>query len=118
MVACMHGTEWLVDARGCSPGRLRDRASVCGLLDRIVATMDLHVVATTVHVFPGPGGITALYLLSESHLTIHTFPETGSATLNVYCCTPRKPAPWADVLGELLGAQSVRVSEHGRCTER
>jgi S-adenosylmethionine decarboxylase len=110
----MHGCEWLIDAHGCSPARLRDRASVCGLLDRIVALMDLKVVATSVHVFPGPGGITAMYLLSESHLTIHTFPETGTATLNTYCCNPRKPAPWAEVLGELLGAKNVRVSEHAR----
>jgi S-adenosylmethionine decarboxylase len=110
----MHGTEWLIDAHGCSAARLRDPASVHALLDRIVATMGLHVVGTTFHVFPNPGGITALYLLSESHLTIHTFPETGTATLNTYCCTPRKPAPWAEVLGEMLGAQSVRVSEHPR----
>jgi S-adenosylmethionine decarboxylase len=106
----MHGSEWLIDARGCAPAKLRDRASVIALLDRIVAIMDLHVVATTV----GPGGITALYLLSESHLTIHTFPETGIATLNTYCCTPRKPAPWASVLGEMLGASDVQVSEHPR----
>ncbi len=110
----MHGSEWLIDARGCSPAKLRDRASVIALLDRIVATMDLHVVATTVHVFPGPGGITALYLLSESHLTIHTFPETGIATLNAYCCTPRKPAAWKSVLGEMLDAKDVHVSEHPR----
>jgi S-adenosylmethionine decarboxylase len=110
----MHGTEWLIDARGCSPAKLRDRVSLLALLDRIVATMDVHVVATAVHVFPGPGGITALYLLSESHLTIHTFPETGIATLNVYCCTPRKPAPWKSVLGEMLGAQEVHVTEHPR----
>ncbi|MFN0245350.1 MAG: adenosylmethionine decarboxylase [Kofleriaceae bacterium] len=110
----MHGCEWLIDAHGCSPARLRDSESVFAVLDRIVATMNLQVVGTTFHVFPGPGGITAMYLLSESHLTIHTFPETGTATLNAYCCTPRKPAPWEELLGEILGAKSVRVSEHAR----
>jgi S-adenosylmethionine decarboxylase len=111
----MHGgIEWLVDAHDCAPAKLRDRAVVLGLLDRIVAAMALHVVSTTVHVFPGAGGVTALYLLSESHLTVHTFPETGIATLNAYCCRPRAPVPWRALLGELLGAAGVTVTEHRR----
>jgi S-adenosylmethionine decarboxylase len=111
----MHGgIEWLVDAHGCVPGRLCDRAAVLGLLDRIVAAMDLHVVSTAVHVFPGTGGVTAMYLLSESHLTIHTFPETGAATLNAYCCRPREAAPWRALLAEWLGARDVTATEHPR----
>lgn len=110
----MHGgIEWLVDARGCAPAALRDRAAVLALLDGIVAAMDLHVVSTAVHVFPAPGGLTALYLLAESHLTIHTFPETGVATLNAYCCRPRVPAPWAQLFGA-LGAREVTATEHVR----
>jgi S-adenosylmethionine decarboxylase len=111
----MHGgVEWLIDAHGCVPAKLRDRAAVLELLDRIVAAMGLHVLSTAVHAFPGPGGITALYLLSESHLTIHTFPEAGAATLNAYCCRPRAPAPWRELLGELLGARDVIATEHPR----
>jgi S-adenosylmethionine decarboxylase len=111
----MHGgIEWLVDAHGCVPAKLRDRAAVIRVLDQIVAAMELHVVSTAVHVFPGAGGITAMYLLAESHLTIHTFPETGTATLNAYCCTRRTPAAWRDVLGAELGARDVTASEHVR----
>lgn len=111
----MHGgIEWLVDGHGCSPARLRDRTAVVGLLDRIVAEMALHVVSVAVHVFPDPGGITAMYLLAESHLTIHTFPETGTATLNAYCCRPREAPRWRELLGELLGAREVQVTEQLR----
>jgi S-adenosylmethionine decarboxylase len=105
------GIEWLVDAHQCAPERLRDRESVVALLDRIVADMGLHVVTSAVHVFGGAGGITAMYLLSESHLTIHTFPESGTATLNAYCCKPRAPARWQVLCGELLGAREVAVRE-------
>ena len=72
------------------------------------------MVSTAVHVFPAPGGLTALYLLSESHLTIHTFPETAVATLNAYCCRPRVAAPWRALLAEWLGARAVVASEHAR----
>jgi S-adenosylmethionine decarboxylase len=105
------GIEWLIDARGCVPDRLRDRTRILALLDRIVSDMQLHVVATAVHVFGGPAGITAMYLLAESHLTIHTFPETGTATLNAYCCTPRAPVGWPSLVSDALGARSVDVRE-------
>ncbi|MBS1123004.1 MAG: speH [Deltaproteobacteria bacterium] len=108
------GTEWLVDGHGCPQASLRDRASVLALLDRVVAAMDLHVVSTLVHAFPGAGGVTAMYLLAESHLTIHTFPETGTVTLNAYCCKPRTPAPWRELVVELLGAREVVITQHVR----
>jgi S-adenosylmethionine decarboxylase len=34
---------------------------------------------------PGPG-ITGVVLLAESHLAIHTWPELGAVTLDVYVC--------------------------------
>ncbi|MGE0870285.1 MAG: S-adenosylmethionine decarboxylase family protein [Kofleriaceae bacterium] len=115
----MHGgIEWLVDARGCAPTRLRDRAAVVGLLDRIVHELELHVVTTSVHVFGGHAGITAMYLLAESHLTIHTFPETGVATLNTYCCKPRPATDWRMLLSESLGARDVVVTEVRRGAPR
>ncbi|MEZ5608216.1 MAG: polyamine aminopropyltransferase [Burkholderiaceae bacterium] len=33
-----------------------------------------------------PGGVTGTLLLAESHLAIHTWPETGNVTLDVYVC--------------------------------
>jgi S-adenosylmethionine decarboxylase len=108
------GIEWLVDAYGCAPERLRDRERLLGVLDKAVASLSLHVVSTAVHVFPDPGGITAMYLLAESHLTIHTFPEVGTATLNLYCCKPRKAHDWKALLAETLGARDVIVTELAR----
>ena len=111
----MHGgIQWLIDAHGCAPARLRDREAVVALLERIVGDMELHVVSRAVHVFGGEGGVTALYLLAESHLSIHTFPEAGTATLDAYCCAPRQPAAWRTLLGEALGAREVVVRELAR----
>jgi S-adenosylmethionine decarboxylase len=50
-----------------------------------------------------------MLLLAESHLTVHTFPEHGSLCLNLFCCTPRTEWPFAERLGELLGAERVTV---------
>jgi S-adenosylmethionine decarboxylase len=109
------GSEWLVDAHGCDPARLRDPDIVCALLDRVVADLDLRVVGQPlVHRFAAPGGVTALYLLTESHLCCHTYPESGVATFNLYCCRERPAWPWAAALAEALGAGRVDVRRQRR----
>ena len=112
------GTEWLVDAEGCSAELIRDSEVLRILCEEVIAKLNLRVVGKpTWHRFPTPGGITGLYLLSESHLTFHTFPETGVATFNLYCCRPRPPFAWHQRLRELLGAEKVVVRTIDRGTE-
>jgi S-adenosylmethionine decarboxylase len=104
------GTEWLVDAEGCPAELLSDAGAVRGVCRRVIAELDLHAVGDSVcHAFPPPGGITALYLLTESHLACHTYPECGVATFNLYCCRPRPRGAWEQWLRELLGARRVTV---------
>jgi S-adenosylmethionine decarboxylase len=104
------GTEWLVDAFGCDAARLRDEGSLSALGQRLIKRLDLTVIGQPlVHKFGGGGGVTALYLLSESHLAWHTYPESELATFNVYCCRPRPPLDWALLLTTELGAREVTV---------
>jgi S-adenosylmethionine decarboxylase len=106
------GVEWLVDAFGCDPDRLRDRGVLLELGASLIGALELHVIGEPqVHQFSGPGGITALYLLSESHLAWHTYPEHGLATLNVYCCRSRAPLDWRLLLARTLGASRVTVTD-------
>src|SRR4051794_8285557 len=102
------GTEWLVEAAGCPAALLGDPGVLRRVCERIIADLDLHVVgAGHWHQFPPPGGITGLFLLTESHLACHTYPEGGVATFNLYCCRPRPTWPWESQLRELLGAMAV-----------
>jgi len=76
----------------------------------MVADLHLHPVAPpTWHQFPGPGGITGLVLLSESHLAVHTFPEHGSLSLNLFCCRPRETWNFEQQLQTRFGASHVDV---------
>ena len=104
------GVEWLVDAVGCRPAALRDPAALRAVCERLLAELELRVIGAGVwHQFPPPGGLTGLYLLTESHLACHTYPEHGVATFNLYCCRERPAWPWAERLGEMLGASEVWV---------
>ena len=45
----------------------------------------LNIVGTSTHTFQG-GGFTAAICLMESHICIHTWPEFGQLTLDIYLC--------------------------------
>jgi S-adenosylmethionine decarboxylase len=98
------GCEWVIDAHGCDPARLGDLDMMRALFARLVSLLALRPVADAQwHCFPPRGtergGITGVFLLAESHLTVHTFPEHGTLCLNLFCCRAR---PNWDVEGELL----------------
>src|ERR1051325_3459553 len=108
------GTEWLIDASGCDAGALSDCERLRALFDRVIRDLDLNVLGEIAwHQFDHPGGISGLALLSESHLTCHTYPEFRAATFNLYCCRNRDSWSWETTLKEMLGATEVivRVSE-------
>lgn len=104
------GTEWLVEAEGCSPTSLRDEALLRRLFDRIIADLGLKALDSVWHKFPGEGGVTGLVALTESHLTCHTYPEHGTATFNLYCCRTRPAWHWETTLKTALAASSVRIT--------
>jgi len=104
------GTEWLIDASGCDAEALADVERLRAIFNSVISDLDLHVVGEIAWAkFSEPGGVSGLALLSESHLTCHTYPEFGAATFNLYCCRKRTAWPWEQRLRELLAATEVRV---------
>jgi S-adenosylmethionine decarboxylase len=111
------GCEWIVDACGCDPAALRCLKTLQSLCDGLITDLQLQPVSPPLwHQFPDPGGITGVVVLSESHLTVHTFPERGFAALNLYCCRPRPAWAWKERLTQALGSTDVRVTTLQRGT--
>ena len=104
------GTEWLIDASGCDAAALADLDRMRAVFDRVIRDLDLNVLGEIAwHQFDHPGGVSGLALLSESHLSCHTYPEFGAATFNLYCCRNRASWTWETTLKEMLGAAEVNV---------
>lgn len=84
----MYGLHLTADLRHCAPGTpaLTDPAALRQLCMQAVADNGLHAVGELFHRFPAPGGVTGVVLLAESHLAVHTWPELGAVTLDVYVC--------------------------------
>jgi S-adenosylmethionine decarboxylase len=106
----MAGIEWIVEAWGCNPETLRNLAAMQELFACVVRDLDLHPCGQDQwRQFPQSLGITGLCLLSESHLTCHTFPEHGTLCLNLFCCRPRPEWDFSGQLRRFCGAQKVSV---------
>ena len=109
------GTEWIIDAAECDPQRLRELGVLRAICDALISDLGLNVVGEPLwHQFPEPGGVTGLYLLSESHLACHTYPEFGSATFNLYCCRDRATWNWHSRLADSIASQNVSVRRVNR----
>jgi len=111
----LDGIEWLIEIFGCSEAGLRSQETLVRLFQSIVSEMKLKPLGQPVwHQFPHTGGITGFWLLQESHLAIHTFPEYRSACLNVFCCSERSPIDWEAKIATILGATEMRLNEYKR----
>ena len=103
------GTEWLIEATGCEPARLRDETVLRSAMQTVISDLGLKAIGSVWHTFPDAGGVTGMIALTESHLACHTYPEHSTATFNLYCCRERPEWDWNSHLRELLGAMNVSV---------
>lgn len=59
-----------------------------------------------------PYGVSGVVIISESHLTIHSFPEHGYASIDVYTCGDRiDPNIASDYIAQALNAKTSEVVE-------
>jgi S-adenosylmethionine decarboxylase len=85
----MHGLHLTADLRGCDAtlSVMTDTAALRALCVSAVIGAGLAPVGELFHRFgEGGEGVTGVVLLAESHLAVHTWPELGAVTLDVYVC--------------------------------
>ncbi|MEM1539889.1 MAG: adenosylmethionine decarboxylase [Candidatus Bathyarchaeia archaeon] len=85
------GIHIIAEFRGVDPKRISKVEDLRVVLDRVVAKSGLHVISSSFHQFE-PHGVSAIYLLSESHLSVHTWPEYGYVALDIFTCGDDGPA--------------------------
>jgi S-adenosylmethionine decarboxylase proenzyme len=84
----MQGLHLTADLYGCPTDRPLFGATepLRALCLHAVRARGLSAVGELFHRFPGGGGVTGVVLLAESHLAVHTWPELGAVTIDVYVC--------------------------------
>lgn len=64
---------------------LNDMEKLKNMLDIICIRYDFNILQKIHHQFH-PQGCTIIYMLSESHISIHTFPEKKYIAFDIYTC--------------------------------
>jgi len=85
----MLGRELIVDIENIEEYQLLETIeTIKPLMEKIIKDCFLNVKDFSEFQFE-PHGVTMLYLLSESHLTIHTYVNERSCSINLYTCNIR-----------------------------
>ena len=83
------GKHILIDIKNVDSEKLKLVDDMKLFLNKIVEELKLNVVGECSHQFEkdnSPYGATMIYLLSESHLSAHTFVDEGKITLDLFTC--------------------------------
>ncbi len=113
----MNGLHLIADLHDCrcTPGFLLDAPGLEAFCVAACTRHGLTVVGRLFHPFRDaagePAGVTGTVVLAESHLAVHTWPEVGGVTLDVYVCnfsgdnSARAQALFAEVIAAFAPAR-------------
>ncbi len=85
------GVHCLLEMHECSPTLLADECFVNHCLRRAVEAGFATLIKRVSHAFT-PHGVTAIALIAESHVSIHTWPECGYVAADAFTCGDRANA--------------------------
>lgn len=111
------GTHIVCELSGCDAAKLTDVDAVHTMMRNAALAANATIVTTAFHRFE-PQGVSGVVVLQESHLSIHTWPETGYAAMDFYTCGDHTD-PWAacEYAAEAMGATSILTTEVKRGVE-
>lgn len=91
-VSCLFGENFSFQGKhfvasyiDCDLRALSDLENLIGAMDKAVEASGATILDQTPYVFP-PNGLTIVYLLSESHASLHTYPEHGACFVDLFTC--------------------------------
>jgi len=78
------GYHFIVEASGCNEiiGNVQEMQTI---LVEAARKANTQVWSVSFHCFP-PNGVSGVVVISESHLSIHTWPEANYMALDIYTC--------------------------------
>ena len=76
---------------GISGEILNNKSSLMSIMKTALEKDNFHILKTIFQSF-SPQGFTGVFILSESHLAFHTYPEHWVLYLNMYSCRGPKDA--------------------------
>jgi S-adenosylmethionine decarboxylase len=102
------GVHLIIDLHGAEG--LDDIDLIEATLRRCVSAAQATLLHIHLHHFQ-PSGVSGVAVLAESHISIHTWPDSCYAALDVFMCGKANPDACIPVLREAFKAKRVEVNE-------
>ena len=111
----MFGPHLTLDLHECDKRKLADHDFIFSVLNDMPKKLGMNIFAAPqVTDVPSPspnsfdrGGITGFVILVESHMAIHTFPDDGYASFDIFSCKEFDIEFAKKTLMDMLGAQKT-----------
>ncbi|SEF76481.1 adenosylmethionine decarboxylase proenzyme [Caloramator fervidus] len=105
------GRHIIAEIYGCDAEILNDREKIEKIMVDAALAAGAEVREVAFHKF-SPLGVSGVVVISESHLTIHTWPELGYAAVDVFTCGDHIN-PWdaCNYMTEKFGATHITATE-------
>ena len=111
------GHHYIVEASGCDPKIIKSVDKVQQILVKAAEIAEAKVWSISVNRFP-PQGVSGVIVISESHISTHTWPEYGYAALDFYTCGNSGDTEKAVFYAvEAFGASTSHITEITRGIE-
>ena len=104
------GRHVISELWGCNFDKLNSMESIGKIFVEAALKSGAEIREVAFHKF-APQGVSGVVIISESHLTIHSFPEHGYASIDVYTCGNLDPNVAADYIANALGAKKIETIE-------
>jgi len=101
------GRHLIIDLYGAK--NLDDQGTIECAFRKCIEACGATLLHIHLHAFE-PNGVSGVAVLSESHISIHTWPERGYAALDVFMCGKAKPELSIPILQEAFEANRVEVN--------
>ncbi|MFP4106067.1 MAG: adenosylmethionine decarboxylase [Phycisphaerae bacterium] len=90
---------------------MTDPQRIKEIMTEAVDACGATLLSIDLHVFSPGGGVSGVAVLSESHISIHTWPEFAYAAMDIFVCGTLDPHKTVPVLREGFRPDSIQVME-------
>lgn len=105
------GKHLTVDMYGCSFDNLESMDFIKSAMLMSLHNSNMTLLEFTGHKFAAQKGLTAIALLTESHMSIHTYPQLGYAAIDIFCCGDNShPEKAIATLKKLLKPERMKIT--------
>ena len=107
------GNHYLIDLYECDKSLLNDPIAVKNTIHSIIDKIGTRLISENYKEF-SPVGISGFAIISESHISIHTWPEYSFAAIDIFSCNKAVADEISEYVKTQFGSKICEVINHER----